>query len=180
MNATSSKPRPYRGNDHLWSTITTDAGAIAVLPLRNGNIMFDIAWSNHLPANRPEGEHGSRVLDIGQGVTIRAHGHVVCDASGHWYVRAEYTSIAGMGVNITDKRQSRAFDLISRLVGEWARTHEGDIAQADDIDRNNAARTLEENIARHENALAILRENLTACEEGESFTQYPDLPTKGR
>jgi hypothetical protein len=61
-----------------------------------------------------------------------------------------------------------------------AQTHAGDLAQADDIDRNNGARTLEEAIAKHEEALSILRAQLTACEEGEPFTQYPDLPTKGR
>ena len=60
----------------------------------------------------------------------------------------------------------------------WIATHEGDIAQADDIDRNNAARTLEEAIARHVEALKVLRRNLRRCENGQTFETYPDLPTQ--
>jgi hypothetical protein len=70
--------------------------------------------------------------------------------------------------------------VIERMIGEWASTHEGDIAQADDIERNNAARTLEEAIATHQEALKILRANLKRCEAGKDYSQYPDLPTKGR
>ena len=68
--------RPYRDNRHLWSVIDTEAGAIALWPLRADSLAFDIARANHLPRNLPDGEHGSRVLDIGHGVSIRATGNV--------------------------------------------------------------------------------------------------------
>jgi hypothetical protein len=73
---------------------------------------------------------------------------------------------------------ARAEALVCEMVNEWAATHEGDIAQADDIDRNNGARHLEGTIREHEDALAILRRELAACEGGEPFTQFPKLPTR--
>jgi hypothetical protein len=73
-------------------------------------------------------------------------------------------------------------------IAVWPQTSDRlyfDIAKASHLPANlptsdNAARTLEENIARHEAALEILRANLAACDEGEPFTQFPELPTKGR
>jgi hypothetical protein len=72
---------------------------------------------------------------------------------------------------------ARGIECEACIVRHAQSTHAGDIAQADDIDRNNGARRLEETIRRHEEALSILRRELTACEEGEPFTHYPDLPT---
>lgn len=180
MQDTKTKPRPYQSDRHLWATITTDAGAIAVWPQTADRIYFDIAKSSHLPANLPEGERGSHVLDIGRGVKVRASGSIHRTADG-WKVRdAIYGAQYPSGRELTAQQDQRARALIEQMIGEWAQAHEGDIAQADDIDRNNCARTLEENIARHEEALSILRAELERCEEGEPFTQYPDLPTKGR
>lgn len=171
---TQTTARPYRSYNHLRDTIHGKAGAISVQPLRADDIHFDAAWSNYYPAG--EGQHGSTPLDIGRGVQVRAIGNVKLGENG-WQV-------THLNCSRTDDREvsgsmtERARDIIESLVSAWADVHEGDIAQADDIDRNNGARTIEENIARHEEALAILRAELRQCEEGEPFTQYPDLPTK--
>lgn len=178
---TATNPRPYRSADHLRSTITTPTGAITVSPQEAGRIHFDIASANHLPANLPDGMHGSRVLDIGRGVHVRASGSAYREGTS-WVVRcwpmhgSQYPS----GRDLTTAQDARARTLIGQLITEWAKTHEGDIAQADDIARNNSARTLEEKIAKHEDALTILRDQLKACEEGDDYTMYPDLPTDSR
>ena len=168
--------RPYRSNDHLWSTVKTDAGTLAVLPTSARTLYFDAAKSNHIPAYRDEGEHGSTVLDIGRGARVRVSGNAekvgACWEITHLYVSRD------VGGDATRAMHARAEALVFEMLNEWAQSHAGDIAQADDIDRNNAARTLEENIARHEHALSVLREQLRACEEGEPFLQYPELATK--
>jgi hypothetical protein len=155
-----------------------------VRPLRAGYIYFDAAKANHLPRNLPEGEHGSTVLDIGRGVQVRASGNArlagTYAGADQWAVTDLYANQYPSGRELTAAQDHRARAIIGELVTAWASTHAGDIAQADDIDRNNAARGLEEQIAKHEEALDILRGQLAACEEGEPFTQYPDLPTKGR
>jgi hypothetical protein len=176
-----TSPRPYRCSDHLRSTITTDGGAIAVRPIRTDLIYFDIAQSSHLPANLPDGERGSRVLDIGKGVQIRASGHAVPNGDG-WTIRADtfHASQYPTGRDLTAAQTERARSIIGEIVGDWASRHAGDIAQAEDIARNNGARSLEEKIARHEEALKILRKQLRACDNGRPFSQYPDLPTDGR
>lgn len=169
--------RPYISDHHLWSTVSTDAGAIAVWPQTADRIYFDIAKTGHLPANLPDGEHGSHVLDIGGGVTIRAGGSVHRQ-DGSWAVcDALYGCQYPSGRELTAKQDERARAVIGEMLTSWARTHEGDIAQADDIDRNNAARTLEEKIAQHTEALKILRRELRRCDNGKPFTQYPELPT---
>ena len=182
MQDATTKPRPYVSDRHLWSVAQTDAGAIAVWPQTADRLFFDIAKSSHLPANLPNGEHGSRVLDIGGGVSIRASGSVYLQPDGSWKIDPMRAPLYGVqypsGRELTAKQDKRARELIGAMLTDWASTHAADIAQADAIDRNNSARTLEENIARHENALVILRAQLAACEEGEPFTQYPDLPTK--
>lgn len=170
-------PRPYRSRDHLQAVIESDAGRIAVQPLRADNVHFDIAWSSHLPENAPGGRNGSHVLDIGRGVQVRGTGNVQRTAQG-WHVTHASWSQYPSGRDLTAAQVERACALVGQLVGEWAETHAGDVAQADDVDRNNAARTLEEHIGRHEEAMRILRAELKRCEEGEPFTQYPDLPTK--
>lgn len=170
-------PRPFVGDAHLWSTIETEAGAIALKPIRATDLYFDIARSNHLPRNLPEGEHGSRVLDIGGGVKIRATGHVARGANG-WEITGLYASQYPNGRDLTRLQDQRAREVILAMVLGWISTHEGDLAQADDIDRNNAAQTLEEQIKRHQDALRILRKQLRRCEEGKPFETYPDLPTK--
>jgi hypothetical protein len=179
-------PRPYRSNDHLRDVIATEVGAITVQPLRADDLHFDIAWSNSQPANSPVGQHGSRVLDIGRGVSIRAIGNVGLvgaidgvPVDNVWKVKpsAFNASQYPSGRELTPAQDKRARELIAAMLTHWAVHHAGDIAQADDIDRNNAARTLEEYIERHEDALTILRRNLAACDEGEPFSRYPDLPT---
>lgn len=173
--------RPYRDDKHLWSTIETEAGAIAVHPIRADRIMFDIAKTNHAPAHRPDGQHGSRVLSIGNGVEIRAGGFVTRTADGWTVERELFDAIQyPSGRELTTAQDERARELITSMVLGWIATHEGDIAQAEDIYRNNAALALEENVAKHVEALRILRRNLRACENGRTYTQYPDLPTKGR
>ncbi len=100
-------------------------------------------------------------------------------AGSCWEIGSLYVS-RDSGGDVTRNMHARAEALVFEMVNEWAQTRAGDICQADDIDRNNGARTLEETIGEHETALEILRAQLSACEEGEPFTQYPDLPTKGR
>lgn len=172
--------RPYRSNDHLWSTAGVNgAGVVAVLPLRADDIHFDAAWSNSYPVDGDEGEHGSTVLNIGRSVEVRATGNAYL-LDGAWTLSHLSDSRRGSRADLTPTMRERLRSLLAEAISAWALTHEGDIAQADDIYRNNGARTIEENIARHEAALSILRAELSACEEGEPFTQYPDLPTKGR
>lgn len=177
-------PRPYKSADHLRGLATGNAGAIMVRPLRATNVYFDAARSNHVPANRPEGEHGSTVLDIGRGVQVRASGNAqlagTYAGADQWAVTHLNASQYPSGRELTAAQEDRARAIIGELITTWAKTHAGDIAQADDIDRNNAAQGLEEQIAKHEQALDILRGQLAACEEGEPFTEYPDPPTKGR
>jgi hypothetical protein len=173
-----TKPRPYVSDRHLWATVSNERGAIAVWPQTANRIFFDIAKSSHLPANLPDGEHGSRVLDIGRGVHIRASGSVHRQPDGSWAVRDRlYGCQYPSGRELTAQQDRRARAIIGEILTAWAATHAGDIAQADDIDRNNGARHLEETIARHERALEILRANLAACEEGGPFELFPDLPT---
>jgi hypothetical protein len=183
MPDTLTKPRPWRSHNHLATVLEADdGGAIWIQPLRAGDIYFDVAKSNHLPANLPHSDYnGSHVLNIGRDVEIRASGNARL-VSGAWTVETRYfyANQYPSGRELTAKQSERARALIAEIIGAWAATHAGDIAQADDIDRNNAAHTLEGNIARHEQAIAVLRENLTACEGGEPFTQYPDLPTNRR
>jgi hypothetical protein len=176
MSATATNPRPYQSNDHLRGLAFGEAGAIMVLPLRAGDIYFDAAKANHLPRNLPEGEHGSTVLDIGHGVSIRASGNAR-RIGGAWMVSHLYANQYPSGRELTAKQDERARELIGGMIGRWAATHEDDIAQADDVDRNNGASRLEETIAQHEEALTILRAQLKACEEGDDYTQYPGLPT---
>lgn len=184
MTTTTTKPRPYRSSEHLRDTINSDAGAIMVRPIRAGDIYFDAAKANHLPRNLPEGDHGSSVLDIGRGVQVRASGNArlagTYAGADQWSVGSMYATQYPSGRDLTAAQDHRARALIGELITKWASTHAGDIAQADDIDRNNSASTLEENIARHETALSVLRANLRACEEGEPFSMYPDLPTNRR
>jgi hypothetical protein len=154
---------------------TTIEPGIGLQPLRADDIHYDIAWSNFFPAE--QGQHGTAPLDIGRGVQVRAIGNVKLGADGVWRVQHFNAQQHPSGRELTIAQSNRAVALIGELIGAWAATHAGDIAQADDIDRNNGARRLEETIRRHEEALSILRRELTACEEGEPFTQYPDLPT---
>ena len=174
----TAKTRPYMSNQHLWSTVTTDAGTLAVLPCAAGRLIFDAAHASHIPAYADTGEHGSTVLNIGRGARVRVSGHAE-KAGLCWEIGSLYVS-RDTGGDVTRAMHARAEALVFEMINEWAQTHAVDIAQADDIDRNNGARTLEEAIREHEIALEILRAQLSACEEGEPFTQYPDLPTKGR
>ncbi len=169
-------PRPYINGLHLWTTITTDAGSLAVLPVTADRLIFDAAMSNHLPALRDTGDHGSTVLDIGKGHRVRVSGYA--ELAGACWELAELRVSRDSGGDATNNMHARAEALVFEMLQDWAKTHEGDIAQADDIDRNNAARNLEEKIGEHQTALEILRRELRACEEGEPFSQYPDLPTK--
>lgn len=177
-------PRPWISDRHLYGVATSEAGSIAVHPLRADSIYFDAASSNSLPANLPEGERGSTVLDIGRGVKIRASGNAkrvgdLARVGHHWEVSGSlHGSQYPSRRELTKAQTERARELIAEMITAWAATHEGDIAQADDIDRNNAAHVLEQEIQRHEQALAILREQLDACQEGNEFTRYPDIPTK--
>lgn len=169
--------RPWRSQAHLETTITGEAGAIHITPLRADEMHFDIAWSNSQPANEPSARNGSHVLDIGRGVQVRAIGNVRRDSDGQWVVSHLTASQHPTGRDLSRQMAVRARGVITQMIGDWAATHEGDLAQADDVDRNNAAHTLERQIGEHEAALELLREQLRACEEGESFTQYPKLPT---
>lgn len=173
-----SYPRPYISGQHLWTTITTDAGTLAVLPTSGRTLHFDAACTNHIPAYAPTGEHGSTILDIGRGIKVRVSGNAE-KVGGAWEL--SHLSVSrDIGGGVTANMEARAEALVHAMIWLWTSTHEGDIAQADDIARNNAARTLEEKIAKHESALLILRENLRACDEGEPYSQYPDLPTDRR
>jgi hypothetical protein len=172
--------RPYRGSDHLWSLAETSAGKVAIWPLRVGEVYFDAAKANHLPANLPEGLRGSTVLTIGA-MRFRASGNAKCDGSGNWHVSREYVSLSQYpsGRALTDRQTDRACTLLESMVTDWATTHAAELVEADDIDRNNSARKLEEDIDKYECALEILRAELAACESGSlPFTQYPELPTK--
>ncbi len=171
--------RPYRSGQHLWSTVKTDAGTLAVLPCAADRLIFDAAKSNHVPAYRDTGDHGSTVLDIGRGARVRVSGHAEL-VGACWEIGTLYVS-RREGGDATANMHARAEALVFEMLQEWAKTRAGDIAQADDIDRNNGAHRLEEKIGDHVAALRILRRELRACESGtRAFTAYPDLPTDGR
>jgi hypothetical protein len=176
--STMTDVRPYRTSEHLWSVAQSGAGKIAVWPLRADSIHFDAARSSHLPANLPDGQHGSTVLTLGA-MQFRASGNVERQG-GAWRVTNLSANQYPSGRELTSKQSERASALIAQIITDWASTHEGDIAQADDIARNNAAAALEEQIARHTEALRILRRELRACENGRDFARYPKLPTGGR
>ncbi len=171
-------PRPWRTKDHLRSVAVCDAGRIAVTPQSFTRITFDAAWSNAFPADLEEGEHGSTILDIGRGVTIRATGCARRSVSRWTVDPSAFSAQRRSRGELTATQTERALEIIGAAITEWALAHPADIAQADDIDRNNGAHTLEEQIARHQTALQVLRRELRACESGRNFTQYPDLPTK--
>lgn len=165
-------PRPYISGQHLWTTITTDAGTLAVLPTSGRTLHFDAAHASHLPYLKPTGEHGSTILDIGRGIKVRVSGNAE-KVGGAWEL--SHLSVSrDIGGGVTANMQARAEALAYDMIQAWAATHEGDIAQADDIARNNAARTLETSIAAHERGLLALRANLAACEAGEPYTEYPE------
>lgn len=177
----TTTPRPYVSNKHLHAIITEDIGSIEVWPQEADRVYFDIAKANHLPANLPTSDSGSTVVDIGRGVKIRASGSAYLQAGGTWSVVGQwFPTQYPSGRELTRAQDERARKIVGEIITEWARTHEGDIAQADDIYRNNAARGLEEKILKHQEALDILQTQLLACEDGYDFTEYPDLPTKGR
>jgi len=175
MNSTAQK---YMDNKHLWSTVTTDAGSLAVLPTSATTLYFDAAKSNHIPRYAHDGEHGSTVLDIGRGIGARVSGHAEL-VGACWEIGTLYTS-RDSGGDVTRAQHARAEALVFEMLNEWSQSRAGDVAQADDISRNNAAQRLEEKILEHEHALAILRENLAACADGETYDGYPDLPTGRR
>ena len=178
-------PRTWKNNTHLHSLVshpTSPAhGRILIQPQDADRIVIECAMSNHLPANLPQGARDDTyVLDIGRGVQVRIHAAMHrkgdvwdCEPRPH---ATQYPS----GRDLTPPQTERLRALLSNMVTYWALGHAGDIAQADDIARHNAASVLEEQIAKHEEALRILRANLTACDEGEPFETYPDLPTKRR
>jgi hypothetical protein len=181
---TITKPRPYLSDRHLTTLVDApNGGRIELRPLRATEVYVDIAKASSMPANERTTRNGSEVLSIGGGIEVRASANVelvgTYQGEDQWAVKGSlYASQYPSGRDLTRKQTERARALIGELVTTWARAHAGDLAQADDIDRNNAARSIEEQIAAHEQALAILREQLSACEEGEPFTQYPKLPTK--
>ena len=161
--------RPWLENRHLRDLISSEAGALSVLPLRTDDIAYDAGWAGELYAP------GATALDIGRGVKVRATGNVIL-RDGVW--RVQHFNASRMdGRELTPNQGNRAVELINRLISEWAATHAGDIAQADDIDRNNGAHRLEQTIRKHEEALMTLHANLSACENGLPFSVYPDLPT---
>jgi hypothetical protein len=179
---TITKPRPYLSDRHLTTLVDApNGGRIELRPLRATEVYVDIAKASSMPANERTTRNGSEVLNIGQGVEIRASANVEL-IDGEWKIkpRTLYASQYPSMRELTAAQQRRARALIEELIGTWAKAHAGDLGQADDIDRNNAARSIEERIAAHEEALTILREQLSACEEGEPFTQYPKLPTDQR
>ena len=179
-----SAARPYRSNDHLADVVDTGKGRIEVRPQSADRITFDVAKANSMPANLPESSYnGSSVLDIGHGIEVRLSGYLTLTDDG-WKVpepwRTLYGSVYPSGRELTGPMRERATTAIEAAVNDWAATHAGDIAQADDIERSNGARTLEEAIAKHQTALKILRAELRKCEAGKAYRLYPELPTKGR
>jgi len=179
-----SAARPYRSNDHLHDVIDTGKGRIEVRPQSADRMTFDVASANSQPANLPESRYnGSSVLDIGHGTEVRLSGYLKLTDDG-WQIpepwRTLHGSVYPSGRELTAPMRVRATTAVEAAVNEWAKTHAGDIAQADDIERNNGARTLEEEIAKHQAAMKILRTELRKCENGKPYRQYPDLPTKGR
>lgn len=163
----------YKDNKHLWATASDEAGTVAVLPLSESRIMFDAAHAGHLPANLPTGEHGSTVLDLGGGFSVRAHGFLVARPGG-WEVEVHYTGLTGYTGNVTPKRAARAYEVLRRIVTDWAIEHPNELHEAEMIARNNAAIRLREQIEARESELAILRENLSRCEDyPRPYQTYP-------
>lgn len=180
----SSTPRPWRTSDHLHTIVNAEgdsdaAGALELRPIRADWISVDVAWSNSYPANEARSSNGSHVLDIGRGVFVRASANLGLE-DGAWTVKHVSAKQFPSGRELTRQQDERLETALVEIITRWAETHEGDLAQADDIDRNNSAQHLEKQIGEHEQALELLREQLRACEEGEPFTQFPELPTDRR
>lgn len=161
-----------------WHVVESSAGRIAVHPIKASSVYFDAARSNHKPAMRNEGEHGSTVIEIGRGIVARLSGNVERTADG--WTCTHLSASHAHGGDLTRAQEDRARELVATMIVEWIADHETELQRADEIYRNNAARTIEENMARHEDALRILRRNRRACDAGKAYETYPDLPTKGR
>jgi hypothetical protein len=182
--STTKTARPYLANRHLWAAVTTDAGTFGILPLRTGKVMIQARWGSEYDLARAvTGDAKGTVttpIDIGRGVAVTFHGFIERGPDG-WQVDSRYTSMhQDNGGEVTRLQRERAEAVILAAALPWIESHAGDIAQANDIDRNNGAHRLEEQIIEHQKALAILRAELRKCENGKNYTMYPELPTKGR
>lgn len=167
-------PRPYLSAKHLETLIPVGDGIARIYPLEADRIRVDMAHESHRPSMARTTPNGSSAMTV-DGLLARASALLV-RVGGDWELSG-YESVTIDGSTATPRRVAIVTDELRQAVAEWARTHEADIAQADDIRRNNAARTLEESIREHEQALAILHAQLRQCEEGEPYTEYPSLPT---
>jgi hypothetical protein len=157
---------------------TSDAGSIWMQPTKATHIHFDAAKASHIPAYAPTGEHGSTIIDVGRGASVRISGHAHL-VGAQWTVDPRYFYVDGdKGGDATPRQKARALEIATAMVNAWALAHPDALAEAERCDRNNGARSLEEDIARHSAALKILRRELRACDNGRAWTQYPDLPTK--
>lgn len=173
-----STTRSYINSHHLWTTVTTDAGSLAVHPTRADYLIFDAAKASHIPAYADAGEHGSTVLDIGRGVRVRVSGHAE-KVGSCWEIASLYV-LRDSGGDVSREMHARAEALVFDMLNMWGPTHEGDIVQADDIARNNDAMRLENLISEHATALKILHRELRRCDSGASYAAYPTIPTDRR
>jgi hypothetical protein len=177
--STTLTSRSYRSHDHLAGLAESDAGRIWLQPTRADHIYGDAAKSNHVPSYFGESPlNRSTVLDIGRDVKIRATIHAKRTPDG-WELDDRFCYFdRDSGGDLTPTMRKRALAVITDMVRVWAAEHEDALAEAEKISRNNDARTLEEQIVRHEVALDMLHAELLACEAGLTYTAYPDLPTK--
>jgi len=170
-------PREYQDYRHTAGLATSDVGSIWMQPTKATHIYFDAAKSNYLPALKQTGEHGSTVLDIGRGVMVRVSGHAHL-VDGVWTIDPGYFYVdRDTGGDVTHEQKRRALAVVEPMIQRWADDHPSSLVVAEHCDRNNGARTLEENISRHVAALKVLRRELRACDGGRAWSQYPDLPT---
>ncbi len=170
--------RQYEDYKRTAGLATGPSGSIWMQPTSSTHIHFDAAKASHVPAYAPTGEHGSTIIDVGRGASVRISGHAHLTADG-WTVDSRYFYVDGeRGGDATKRQRDRAMEIAATMVSEWASANANALADAEFCDRNNGAKTLEENIACHVEALKILRRNLRACGNGKPWTQYPALPTK--
>lgn len=140
---------------------TETVDGIVIHPLENHRIMVDVPG---LPVDN---------------IHIRANaGHLHLTPEG-WKVNKPYFGgLTGLGGTVTRRREGIFYAEIERVVSDWASANADVLAEADKAWRNNDAFHLERQIADHQTALEILFEHLLACERGNDYDVYPDIPTK--
>ncbi len=102
-------PRQYEDYKRTGGLATGPSGSIWMQPTSATHIHFDAAKSSHIPAYAPTGEHGSTIIDVGRGVSVRLSGHAHLTAEGPSDSDAQelVRELTGLGYNVRVVRRVR-------------------------------------------------------------------------